>query len=64
MRCADVLALPVTRDLILRVARAHSDQGRAAPHSALFPDAAQQAAYERAFHEHARQRDMEHAECA
>lgn len=65
MRCADtVLALPVSRDLIRRVARAHASEGRSAPQAAHFSDPVDQGAYERAFHEHARQRDAEVAECA
>lgn len=65
MRSADtVVALPVTRDLIRRVARAHAHRGFHAPRLGLFQEADHQAAYERAFHEYAMQRDAEVAECA
>lgn len=64
MRPADgVVALPVTRDLILRVARAHAQQRRPIQPD-LFASSVHQAAYERAYHEHARQLEAEVAECA
>lgn len=59
-----VIALPVTRDLIRRVARAHVEQGMCIPRPAHFGCVDDQHAYERCFHEQARQRDMEQAECA
>lgn len=64
LRTDRVLSMPVTRDLVRRVARSHAAAGRTVPQAGLFPVREDQAAYERAFHEHARQHESEIAECA
>lgn len=60
---AGVVPMPITRDLILRVARAHVEQGRPLQ-IGLFEQHVHQVAYERAFHEIDRALTSEIAECA